>query len=378
VTQLSAGGAAGGVLAATSNLGRLYRLGDDFQVTGEFISQVEDTKTTSRWGRLRWRGATPDGTSIRMRTRAGNTETPDDTWSEWSEPYSDSKGSAISSPPARFVQWKAELASDSAGTTPVLQWVELVYVQRNLRPGVEDLNVHPAGVVYRQATGGDDGMPFAQLPPALEAEMAQARVPGAAAFANASARSFMGRPFFVLGQRTFSWQASDANGDSLAYDLEIRGEGETLWKPLATSHEETFYAWDTTTVPDGLYVARVTATDAPSNPAATAMRESRTSEPFTIDNSPPRVLNLLSTVGSEGIHVTGQVNDETSLIRQIEYSIDGGRWRTVLPADTLADAGVELIDFVTENLPAGEHTIVVRATDTAYNSGAGQTVVVVR
>jgi hypothetical protein len=188
----------------------------------------------------------------------------------------------------------------------------------------------------------------------------------------------MGRPFFVLGQRSFSWQASDANGDSLAYDLEIKGEGETRWKPLVTNHEESSYTWDTTTVPDGLYVARVTATDAPSNPSATAMRESRQSEPFTIDNSPPRVLGLRTTVGSEGIHVTGEVNDETSLIRQIEYSIDGGRWRTVLPADTLADAGVELIDFVTENLPAGEHTIVVRATDTAYNSGAGQTVVVVR
>jgi sugar lactone lactonase YvrE len=378
VTGLAADSFSAAVLAATSNLGRIYRLSADFHKVGEYISQVKDTQTTSSWGRLRWRGVTPQGTSIRLRTRAGNTESPDDTWSEWSEPYADSRGSQISSPPARFIQWKAELEADTVSATPVLQWVELVYVQRNLRPSVDELRVHPAGIVYRQVTGVDDGMPFAQLPPALEAELSQAQGQAAASFANASARAFMGRPFFILGLRTFSWQASDANGDSLIYTLEIRGESESSWKPVAIDQAETSYTWDTSTVPDGLYVSRVVATDSPSNPAMQALRGSRMSQPFTIDNSPPRVLNLRSTVVPDGVRVTGQASDETSLIRQIEYSIDGKQWRTVLPADTLADADTELIDFVTARLPAGEHTIVVRATDMAYNSGAGQTVVIVR
>jgi hypothetical protein len=208
--------------------------------------------------------------------------------------------------------------------------------------------------------------------------LAQSQGVGAAAFNNAAARAFLGRPFFVPGLRSFSWQASDANGDSLIYALEYRGEGESVWKSMVADLSESSHTWDTTTVPDGLYVARVTAGDGPSNPAGQVLHGSRASQPFGIDNTPPRVFDLQSILEAEGIRVRGRVSDATSMIRQIEYSIDAGRWRTVLPADTLADAGSESIDFVTERLPAGEHTIVVRATDAAYNSGASQMVVIVR
>ncbi len=378
VTGLVAETSSTDVLVASSNPGRVYGLRSGFQAKGEYVSQIKDTETTSSWGRLRWRSRVPEGTSIQLRTRAGNTGSPDDTWSEWSEPYLEAEGSRIISPPARFIQWKAELSSDSPSATPLLQWVEIVYVQRNLRPRIDEFRVHPGGVVYRQVASVDDGMPFAQLPAAIEAELAQSQRAGAAVFANASMRAFMGRPFFMRGLRSFSWRASDPNGDSLVYALEYRGEEESGWKSMETELSESSYAWDTTTVPDGLYVARVTASDGPSNPEGQALQGSRSSQPFVVDNTPPRVFDLQSASEAVGIRVTGRVNDATSLIRQIEYSIDGGRWRTVLPADTLADAGSESIDFVTETLPDGEHSIVVRATDAAYNSGAGQTLVIVR
>jgi len=366
------------VLVAGSNLGRVYGLRSGFQANGEYVSQVKDTETTSSWGRLRWRARAPQGTSIQLRTRAGNTENPDDTWSEWSGPYLEPEGSQISGPPARFIQWKAELSSALPTSTPLLQWVEVVYVQRNLKPRIDEFRVHPGGVVYRQSASVDDGMPFAQLPPGIEVELAQSQGAGAATFANVSGRAFLGRPFFMPGLRSFSWQASDANGDSLEYALEYRGEEESVWKAIETDLSESAYIWDTTTVPDGLYVARVTAADGPSNPAGQALQGSRSSQPFVVDNTPPSVFELQAVREAGGVRVTGRVSDATSLIRQIEYSIDGERWRTVLPADTLADAGSESIDFVTEGLPAGEHTIVIRATDAAYNSGAGQAVVIVK
>ena len=377
VTGLVAARASSDVLVGASNLGRLYELRGGFQANGEYVSQVKDTETTSRWGRLRWRASAPGGTSVQLRTRAGNTETPDDTWSQWSEPCLEADGSRISSPPARFIQWKAELSSGEQSASPLLQWVELVYVQRNLEPRVDEFRVHPGGVVYRQVASADDGMPFAQLPPGIEAELSQSQGAAVAGFANTSARAFLGRPFFMLGLRSFSWQASDANGDSLMYALEYRGEGESVWKTINGVISESSYTWDTTTVPDGLYVARVTAADGPSNPAGEALQGSRSSQPFVVDNTPPRVFDLQWEHEAGGVRVTGRVSDATSLIRQIEYSIDGERWRTVLPADTLADAGDESIDFLTGTLPAGEHTIVIRATDAAYNSGAGQTIVIV-
>jgi sugar lactone lactonase YvrE len=378
VTGLVAEASSTSVLVASSNPGRVYRLHGGFQASGEYVSQVKDTETTSSWGRVRWRSSAPQGTSIQLRTRAGNTDSPDDTWSEWSGPYLEPEGSQISSPPARYIQWKAELSSAAPSSTPLLQWVELVFVQRNLKPSIDEFRVHPGGVVYRQVASGDDGMPFAQLPPGIAAELAQAQGAGGAAFANMSARAFMGRPLFVPGSRSFSWQASDANGDSLEYAVEYRGEEESVWKSIETDLSESTYTWDTTTVPDGLYVARIVAADGPSNPAAQALQNTRSSQPFVVDNTPPRVFDLQSAREGGGVRVTGSVSDVTSLIRQIEYSIDGERWRTVLPADTLADAGSESIDFLTEALSAGEHTIVIRATDAAYNRGAGQTIVIAR
>ena len=50
--------------------------------------------------------------------------------------------------------------------------------------------------------------------------------------------------------------------------MEIRGANETAWKLLKDEIREHYYSWDSTAFPDGKYVVRVTATDAPSNPPA--------------------------------------------------------------------------------------------------------------
>ena len=47
--------------------------------------------------------------------------------------------------------------------------------------------------------------------------------------------------------------------------------------------------WDTTSVPDGTYYVKVTATDAPSNSPDTALVGEFESVSFDIDNTPPVV-----------------------------------------------------------------------------------------
>ena len=44
------------------------------------------------WGTLSWRVSTPQGTKVELFTRAGNTRTPDETWSDWAGPYPDAYG----------------------------------------------------------------------------------------------------------------------------------------------------------------------------------------------------------------------------------------------------------------------------------------------
>lgn len=375
VTALRSRG--GDIIVGTSNLGRVYRLGESYDAEGEYLSRVKDTATTSRWGRVRWRGASPVGTSVRLYTRSGNTTDPDETWSGWDGPYTDASGSPIGSPPARFIQWKAELATTDKARTPVLQWVELVYVPRNLRPEIEEFTVHPAGVIYRRNTSFEDGLPIGQLPSPVRQALASQQGRGGTP-PPAAGSSFLGQAYYLPGSQTFTWKTSDPNGDQMTFSLLYRGEGEVEWKPVITGISETLYLWDTTTVPDGLYRARLVATDAPSNPAGRELEGGHSSELFVVDNTAPQIDNLSAVDESGIVRITGVANDATSLIRAMEYAVDGGEWHAVLPADGLPDAGNEAIEFTTMTLEPGEHTIVVRVTDTALNSGTGRVVITVQ
>src|SRR5262249_21916837 len=76
------------LFATSSNLGRLYRVGTQTVAEGTYISTVRDTKFTGRWGMITWRGAG----GLQIQTRTGNTENPDLTWSDWSQPYTRAQG----------------------------------------------------------------------------------------------------------------------------------------------------------------------------------------------------------------------------------------------------------------------------------------------
>ena len=93
------------VFAASSNQGKLFRFGSDSIAEGSYESPIRDARLISTWGRIWWRG---EG-NIELQTRSGNGERPDATWSDWSSPYKDSSGTQITSPRARFIQWRAVL-----------------------------------------------------------------------------------------------------------------------------------------------------------------------------------------------------------------------------------------------------------------------------
>src|SRR6202012_3227233 len=88
----------------------------------------------------------------------------------------------------------------------------------------------------------------------------------------------------------------DDNEDDLRYIVLYRGENEKQWKVLKDKLTEKFYTWDATSLPDGAYYLRIVASDAPSNPTADALTSSRESERFMIDNTPPTIELLESSV----------------------------------------------------------------------------------
>src|SRR5205085_9051612 len=135
-------------------------------------------------------------------------------------------GSPIGSPKARFLQWRAALSGSGAG--PVLTSVSAAYLQRNLRPEVRSVTIHPPGIVFQKpySTGDPDLAGFDnQSTP--ERKLAQA-----AQSPQGSSSSSLGRRTYQKGLQTLACRADDENEDQLSFDVQYRREGETTWKTL--------------------------------------------------------------------------------------------------------------------------------------------------
>ena len=117
--------------------GKLFRLSSERAPRGTYESETHDAQMVSTWGALSWRGTVPKGSQVELATRSGNTETPDETWSSWSATYTSPDGSPITSPKARYLQWRAVLTGKGDG--PILTSVTAAYLQRNLRPIVRSI-----------------------------------------------------------------------------------------------------------------------------------------------------------------------------------------------------------------------------------------------
>ncbi len=353
--------ASGGVIAATSNPGSLYHLRSRPMREGEYESEVKDTRGNARWGRIQWENEQPPGTTVRLYARSGNTDSPDQTWSDWTGPYTDSEGEALSCPPARYLQWKAVLNTRNE-ETPSVSSVSAAYLTRNNPPRVHSVTVYEPGVFLREATAGSGGQN--DLPPGIAAQVGGR---GNSLGQTASA----GAPTYRKGMRAIAVQASDPDGDGLSYEIYFRGEEEETWKLLESERRVPSYSWDSETFPDGVYIIRAVVSDAPSNPPDRAMEAEYLSDPFLVDNTGPRV----SRINVTGDILSFMVQDGASPLYRVEYAIDGGDWLVVHPEDGVTDSKMEEFEIALGGLEAGEHTLAIRARDTSNNTGTGKRVV---
>ena len=342
----------------TANPGKVHRLSAVQAKTGRYLSDIRDATTVATWGTVRWHARTPPGTEVRVFTRTGNTDKPNDTWSRWSEPYRVAAGSQITNPKARYIQWKAELTGTDA--TPTLLSVTTAYLPRNLRPRFTDLTVHPPGIVFQQPFSGTDP-PIAGL--GLEAEARAAGNTGT----NGDTQGTLGRRVYRKGLQSFVWTAQDDNqDDDLLFDVLYREETATSWAILTEKTRDSIFTWDTTATPDGTYVVRVVATDAMSNAPGSALTGVIDSAPFDIDNSPPQItLGRIQQDAARTV-VPFVVEDTQSPIQRVEYSVDTERWQIVYPTDGIPDSRTERFAVTVDSGLSGR--LVLRATDAMSNT----------
>ena len=349
--------------AATSNVAKLFRIGTGHSGEGVYESPVKDAKFISHWGVLAWRGDVPAGCTMQFYTRSGNSEHPDETWSDWAGPYSGANDDAVTSPPARYIQWKAVLRASGENATPTLDEVTLTYLNQNLPPQIHSLNVSTTS----ERTGAGGGTVGLSLGGGISVGVSSSPVFGGPALSTPAGKTPI----------TLTWQAEDPNGDQLVYSLYLKATDERDWHLLKDKIRQSTYSIDPATLADGKYVARLVASDEESNPPDLARRSELLSAPFWIDNSPPDIEVVRQSMSGSAAEVQFSAEDGTSPLRAAEVSLDGKSWQDILSDDGIVDSRKETFTIKYPHLANGEHIITLRASDTSGNIGVGKAIVLI-
>lgn len=354
------------VLAATGNMGRIFRLGEQPGAAGSYEAPAHDSGTASRWGSISWRAELPSGCTLAFRTRSGNSAKPDRTWSDWSQPLTNPSGSPITSPNARYIEWKAEMTGTN-GATPILNSVTLAYLPQNSPPVLKSINVitqsAPATQSVKSATTNASSVYSVTVSDT-----------GDTSTSTSAGTPTQTLPRASTQQISITWQAEDPDGDRLVYAVYFRSEDANQWMLLKSGLHDNAITFDGDILADGKYFFRIVASDREANPPPSAREAQMTSAPVMIDNTPPVVTIGPVRYSAGNAHVEFEAMDAASPLRHCEYSLDAAGWVPVQAADGVTDSLRERFVLDLTGLSPGEHLLVLRAGDSANNSGLAKVV----
>ena len=360
-TRLAAGSGST-IFVGLSNPARLQQFDPNGQSAASYQSQVHDSGTVARWGHLQWRPGGLSNTSskgLRFHTRTGNSARPDSTWSNWSTAISDPQQALISSPIARYIQWRAEWESAS---TAECRSVSIPYLAQNSPPNIRSISVS-------SVLGSNPVKATASASSNTSAYSVTVTDTGEAAAATATGAAGQNVSRLQSTQTQVTWQADDPDADKLVYSLYFRPEEAHDWQLIRSRMSENTLLLDPDVFADGHYLFRIVASDAPSNAPEYAQQTELVSAPVLIDNTAPVILTQAPQRAGATADIDLSARDEVSSLRRCEYSLDAGFWQPVEAADGITDTPQERFHIHLDKLRSGEHLLVIRVYDSVGNAG---------
>lgn len=343
--------------ALANNPSRLTVLSSEQRFSGEYMSDVLDTKTVSSWGKMEFDADLPAGTTLQVQTRSGNSFEPNSMWSDWSPPIQ-KKGEQILSPKSRYLQFKVLFKTQSGNASPSLQRIGLFYLQANVAPAIQKLELLPPNEVYIKPPEQEEIIwGTEETSPAKEEKKREEK------------SFFAPKKVERKGYRTVTWEAGDENEDDLVFTIYIKKDGESAWRPLKEGWANSLFAFDTISFPDGVYFIKLEASDMASNPAGMELKTEKTSQPLIIDHSLPVIADFSAVKEKNTLVVAFQAEDSFSSIEKVEYLVRPGKWRVVFPVDGICDSKQESFKFTVPLPLNAENLITVRVTDRHQNIG---------
>jgi sugar lactone lactonase YvrE len=207
----------GDLYAITGNIGKVFRIGPAFEKKGTFESPVLDAGAFTYWGRVSYRGLG----KITVYTRSGNRSHPESNWSPWTLVQGEATAASCEScgagrtgsPSARFLQYKIDLTPATGQPEPEVSYVEVAYLPKNVAPEVTAIDITPDNYRFPVQTLSITPSTSITLPPIGQQKNVSSAGDGNISQTLNYAKGFEGA----------RWLASDENGDSLVYRVEIRG-----------------------------------------------------------------------------------------------------------------------------------------------------------
>jgi hypothetical protein len=358
------------VYVGSSNQGKVHRLRNQKANSGTFESKTLDAGIASSWGKISWQTKKSGKSNIEISTRSGNTEKADNSWSDWSASY-DAPDRQITSPRARYLQWRAAFKGGSGPDTEILDRVQIAYLQQNIRPQMTDIEVLPYGIELQK----QPSLAMSGLSLVTPASTPDGRSLNAPRERSRERQPLAPRQVLQPGAQSFTWKAADDNDDSLEYSLYFKGENESDWKLLEKKFTDAFYTLNAASLPDGTYRLKVVASDAPTNPYDRYLIGELISSPFVIANASPQIETTGNKVDGKKAEAQFRARVAIGRIATAEFSIDGGEWQLIFPTDGIADSAQEDYRFVTPDLTPGEHLIGIRSSDGNGNTGTAKLII---
>ncbi len=308
------------VYAAGANPGIVLRADFAAAAEGKLDSTILDAKRLARWGRADWQAAVPEGTSLVLRLRSGNSADPaDSSWSPWSAPLSQPGREKVPAPSAQYLQYRLEMTQRAGALSPSLDWVRISYLPADQQPTVRD----------------------------LKPEAGQA----------------------ISGKFKLQWKMEDPDKDRLQAKVLIRTRGTRDFRIIKEGLTKAEYEWDTKGTDDGAYDLQVIADDGLANPGEA--REARLEvHNVIVDNSAPELEGISGPAeqADGSFALTGFAMDANCNLANIAWQVKGEDvWHAVRLDDGLYDWRYERFLIVTGPLKETVPELLVRARDAAGN-----------
>ena len=369
----------GEILAATTAPGQVLKISS--RGLAHYDTAIIMAGVMARWGQVdvdySLNGAGNSllsaNTPLRIESRSGRTAWPDTTWSAW-QPLTDER--LIASPPATFLQLRISM-QESPAMHLTMNFLRLSVTLENQQPLVQLLTPTTGerirGEIEVSWMGGDSN---------------QDQVVYTAFASDDSGISW--KPLTVREQSESDAEGSYDNEDVEnidTEDAESEHAEETETAPDApvidatvstgdpheglavTETTMTSFSWDTTKVPDGVYLLQIVATDKYARPN-TAKSNETISGRFLVDNTAPAISLADSNVGWESI-AQFTVADKLSPIVGGKYRLNDGAWIALVAVDGIFDSQSEQVRLLNPDglitLPDGMHTLSLIIADAAGN-----------